>query len=211
MRLPNPLVQVLEKSIDTVLSMDPDTRMRLDAIDGKTLRVNMSEPSLCVLMSISDGSIQLTQPDEYEESELTVDTTISGSLADLRSLLDGNQAVYSGDVSIEGDIGTSQALKQIIAGLDPDWQDAVSPYIGDGLTHRLDMARVQLGGWLQRTRSGARLNSREYLQEELELLAPNTEVEWYCEQVDDLRASVDRMTARLQRLEAAQNKLDEEG
>jgi len=211
MKVPNPLLRALEKSIETVLSMDPETRARLDAIDGKTLQVNMSTPSLSVLMSISNGSIQLTQPDEYDENELTVDTTINGSLADLHSLLDGNQAVYSGDVSIEGDIGTSQALKQIIAGLDPDWQDAISPYIGDGMTHRLDMARAQLGAWLLRTRSGARLNGRDYLQEELELLAPNTEVDWYCEQVDDLRASVDRMAARLQRLEAAQNKLNEKG
>jgi len=210
MNLPFPLLLTLEKSIETLLAMDPDTRERLRAIDGKTLRVNVKAPSLSLLLSVNDGRVQLIQPDEHEEIESSADTTISGSLADLRSLLDGNQAVYSGDVLIEGDIGTSQELKQIIGKIDPDWQDAISPYLGDGLTHRLDMAQARLGRWLERTRTGARLNGRDYLQEELELLAPNTEVDWFCEQVDDIRANVDRLAARLQRLEAARDILDNE-
>lgn len=210
MNLPFPLLLTLEKSIETLLAMDPDTRERLRAIDGKTLRVNVKAPSLSLLLSVNDGRVQLLQPDEHEEIESSADTTISGSLADLRSLLDGNQAVYSGDVLIEGDIGTSQELKQIIGKIDPDWQDAISPYLGDGLTHRLDMAQARLGRWLERTRTGARLNGRDYLQEELELLAPNTEVDWFCEQVDDIRANVDRLAARLQRLEAARDILDNE-
>lgn len=211
MNLPFPLLLALEKSIETLLAMDPDTRERLGAIDGKTLRVNVKAPSVSLLVSVNDGRVQLLQPDEYENIESSADTTISGSLADLRSLLDGNQAVYSGDVLIEGDIGTSQELKQIIAKIDPDWQDAISPYLGDGLTHRLDMAQARLGRWLERTRTGARLNGRDYLQEELELLAPNTEIYWYCEQVDDIRANVDRLAARLQRLEASRDILDDEG
>ena len=209
MNLPFPLLLALEKSIETLLKMDPDTRERLDSISGKTVRVNVTAPSMSLLLSVSDGGVQLIQPDDH--SELTVDTTISGSLSSLRSLLNGNQAVYTGDVLIEGDIGVSQQLKQIIANIDPDWQDTISPFLGDGLTHRLDMAQARLGRWLERTRTSARMNSRDYLQEEAELVAPNSEVQWFCEQVDELRANVDRMTARLQRLEAARSNLEGEG
>lgn len=211
MNLPFPLLLALEKSIETLLKMDPETRERLGAVDGKTLQVNVSAPSVSLLLSINDGCVQLMHPDTSEDIESSADTTISGSLADLRSLLNGNEAVYSGDVLIEGDIGTSQQLKQIIAKIDPDWQDAISPYLGDGLTHRLDMTQARLGRWIERTRSSARMNGRDYLQEELELVAPNSEVEWFCEQVDDLRANVDRLAARLQRLEAARERLDDEG
>ena len=207
MNLPFPLLLALEKSIEAVLRMDPDTRERLGSIDGKTLRVNVTAPSISLSLSVNNGCVQLTQPDD---SEASADTIISGSLADLRSLLNGNQAVYSGDVLIEGDIGTSQQLKQIVAKIDPDWQDAISPYLGDGLTHRLDMAQARLSRWLGRTRTSARDNSRDYLQEELELLAPNSEVQWFCEQVDDVRANVDRLAARLQRFEATREKLDGE-
>ena len=211
MNLPFPLLLALEKSIETLLKMDPDTRERLSAVDGKTLQVNVRAPAISLLLSINDGCVQLMYPDASEGNDASADTTISGSLADLRSLLNGNEAVYSGDVLIEGDIGTSQQLKQIIAKIDPDWQDAISPYLGDGLTHRLDMAQARLGRWLERTRSSARINGRDYLQEELELLAPNSEVEWFCEQVDNLRANVDRLAARLQRIEAAREHLDDEG
>ena len=212
MNLPFPLLLALEKSIEAVLKMDPDTQERLGSIDGKLIRVNVTSPSMSLMISINDGRIQLQQAaDESGDVESDADTTISGSLTDLRSLLNGNQAVYSGDVLIEGDIGTSQQLRQIIANIDPDWQEAISPYLGDGLTHRLDMAQARLGRWIKRTRSSARMNSRDYLQEELELLAPNSEIQWFCEQVDSARANLDRLAARLDRLEVASGKPDGEG
>ena len=201
MNLPFPLAFAIEKSIDAVLRLDPDTRDRLGSINGKTVRLHIPSPSVSLLLGVSDGRVNVTRPDDSEQGA-AADTTISGSLSSLRSLLDGNQAVYRGDVTIEGDLGTSQHLKRIMAELSPDWQEAVSPYIGDGLTHRLDVAHARLGQWLNRTRRGARQNTSEYLQEEINLVAPNSEIEHFCAQVDKTRAAADRLTARVQRLEA---------
>ena len=198
----------VEKSIEAVLKMDPDTRGRLASINGKSIRVNISSPAVSLLLSVAEGRVLLALPDDNDG--LDPDLTISGSIASLRSLLDGNDAVYTGDVGIEGDIGTSGQLKQILVLLDPDWQDALSPYLGDGLTHRLDMAQADLGRWLRRTREGVRQNTSEYLQEEVEVLAPNSEVQLFCAVVDDTRAAADRLTARVQRLEAARDTQREE-
>lgn len=203
MKLPFPILLAAEKAIDAVLQMDPETRQSLDALNGKSVRVNITRPGLSVLLLIVDNTIQLAQPDDDGGMEESADTIITGELLALRSLLDGNEAVYQRQVSIEGDIGTSAQLKQIIAGLDPDWQDAISPYLGDGLTHRLDVLQSDFKRWLQRTRQSTRHNTSEYLQEEAELVAPNSEVRQLCDEVDDVRAAVDRLSVRVQRLENA--------
>lgn len=210
MNLPFPIAAAAEKAIEAVLRIDPETRERLSLLNGKTIRVNITAPELSVLLSVVDGTIQLANPDPALAEEPGIDTAISGSLSALRSLLDGNDAVYKGQVVIEGDVGVSAHLKQVMAQIDPDWQDAISPYIGDGVTHRLDVVQGALKRWVERTRRSAGQNTREYLQEEIELLAPDSQIRQFCENVDQLRAASDRLSARIARLEnLAHTNIDE--
>ncbi len=198
MSLPMPLNVVLEQSIEALLKLDPETRERLASLDGKLIRVNVSSPPLSVAVSVAAGKVYVVG-----DASTPADTTISGSLAALRSLAGGNDAVYRGDVTLEGDLGTGQQLKEIIAGIDPDWEEIVSPLLGDTLAYRLGAAGRQLGNWLERTRASLHQNTGEYLQEEAEVLAPNSAVREFCDEVDDVRAAADRLEARLRRLERA--------
>ena len=204
MKLPLPLLITAEKAIAAVLRMDPDTQSRLSAIDGKVIKLNVVNPQFAILISVADGHISLDQPliDEHDEGDsVTADTTISGSLSDLRSLMNSNDALFTGAVKIEGDIGVSHQLKQIVAKLDPDWQDAVSPYLGDGITHRLDVLQSGFTRWLKRTGEALRMNTGEYLQEEVELVAAESQVRVFSEDVDEVRAAADRLDARIRQLE----------
>ena len=201
MKLPLPLLITAEKAIAAVLRMDPDTQSRLSAIDGKVVQLNVVSPQFSVVVSVADGHISLDQPVSDDPDGVTADTTISGSLRDLRSLIDSNDALYKGAIRIEGDIGVSHQLKQIVSQLDPDWQDAVSPYLGDGITHRLDMVQSGFTRWLKRTGEALRMNTSEYLQEEAELLAAESQVRVFSEDVDEVRAAADRLDARVRQLE----------
>ena len=204
MKLPLPLLITAEKAIAAVLRMDPDTQSRLSDIDGKVIKFNVVNPQFTMLVSVADGHVSLDQPlyDEHNErDDVTADTTISGSLRNLRSLMNSNEALFKGAVKIEGDIGVSHQLKEIVARLDPDWQDAVSPYLGDGITHRLDMFQSGFTRWLKRTGDALRMNTGEYLQEEVELVAAESQVRVFSEDVDEVRAAADRLDARIRQLE----------
>ena len=208
MKLPSPLLITAEKAIAAVLRMDPDTQSRLSALDGKVIKLNVVNPQFAILISVADGHISLDQAlneerDEQDEhgKSVTADTTISGSLSDLRSLMNSNDALFTGAVKIEGDIGVSHQLKQIVEKLDPDWQDAVSPYLGDGITHRLDVLQSGFTRWLKRTGEALRMNTGEYLQEEVELVAAESQVRVFNEDVDEVRAAADRLDARIRQLE----------
>lgn len=201
MSLPFPVALSVEKAIEAVLKLDPDTRRRLQSIDGRVIRFIINRPAVSLSLSFSAGHVFVLDNDEARDCN-TADTTISGNLTSLLSLMKGNDAVYEGDVKIEGDIGLSQHLKDIIERLDPDWQDALSPFIGDSLTHRLDVIQSRFSQWIKRSRTAAGQNTSDYLQEEIQVLVPDCEMAHFYEEVDELRAAVDRVEAKISRLES---------
>lgn len=183
------------------MKLDPGTRDRIKAIDGQVIRIIIDAPAVSFMLSFSKGRVFVLRDDDSVVDERVADTTLSGSLSALLSLLNGNNAIYEGGVTIEGDIGLSQRISEIIEQLDPDWQDAISPFIGDSLTHRLDVLQSGFSQWLKRNSRSARDNLSEYMQEEIEAVAANSEVVFFCEEVDDLRAAADRLEARIEKLE----------
>jgi len=196
MDLPLPLRVTAERGIEALLRLDPETRERLGALDGKVIAIHVTLPELDIVLSIVDKHIYF-----IGVIDTPADTTLTGTLSALRSMSTGNDALYRGEVTVEGDIGTGQQLRQIVAELDPDWEAFLSPLVGDSLVHRAGVAGGLLSSWMKRTQEAMSQNTSEYLQEEVQLLAPNSEVNAYCAEVDDIRASVDRLDARVQQLE----------
>ncbi len=197
--LPSPVNAAIERAIEALLQLDPDTRQRLSSLEGKVIAINMTQPTVSVVLSIVDQRVNV-----IGQTDTPADTTLTGTLSALRSLSSGNDALYQGDVTVEGDIGIGQELKEIVASLDPDWEEFLSPVLGDTVVHQLSVFSQSLSSWMQRTRSAMRQNTSEYLQEEAEVLAPNSEIQAFCLEVDEVRAAGDRLEARVSRLESRQ-------
>lgn len=206
MSLPFPVSLTLENVIESIVRLDPDTQRRLAGIEGKTIRINVQNPTLSVQLCIVDGSVCI-----INNNDDPADTTISGTLTALKSLSHSSDALYRRDVLIEGDLGLGQKLREILAGLDPDWQDALSPVLGDALTHRLDRAQQRVNRWLKRTARSTQQNTSEFLQEEIELVAPASQVQRFCNEVDELRAAADRLEARIRLFEQQRQTSDHDG
>ncbi len=193
--LPSPANVAIERAINAVLKLDPDASQRLIPLNGKVIAINVTQPTVSVVLSIVDQQVHL-----IGAVDTPADTTLSGSLSALRSLSSGNDALYQGEVRIEGDIGVGQQLKELASTLDPDWEEFLSPLLGDTLVHQLALASQGLSSWFERTHSAMKQNTSEYLQEEAELVAPNSEVQAFCNDVDEVRAAADRLEARVKRL-----------
>ncbi|MFT5893435.1 MAG: ubiquinone biosynthesis protein UbiJ [bacterium] len=199
--LPSSINIAIEQGINALLRLDPQTRVRLDQLEGRVIAVNVVRPDIECVFSIVGRCVNV-----IGKVDTPADTTLTGTLSAFRSLSSGNDALYKGDVSIEGDLHIGQQLKEIVAKLDPDWEEFLSPILSDTVLHQLTLASQSLSSWLSRTRSSFEQNTSEYLQEEAELLAPNSEVHDFCLDVDAIRASADRLEARIKRLERLASK-----
>lgn len=196
MDLPLPLAFAIERGIATVLRLDPHTASSVSTIEGSVIRVEVTEPELVFHLIVLDGEIDVDGSFDGEP-----DTTISGSAAALLSLRNGNDAMYTGAVKISGDMTTGEQLRNLINNVEIDVAEIIAPVTGDAIAHQLGRIGSQFSAWLGDTGSVLKTNTSEYLQEEAELLAPNSEVARFCSEVDECRELHDRIEARLAQLE----------
>jgi len=196
MDLPLPIAFGIEQGIATVLRLDPHTKQALSVIDGKVIRVEVTAPTLTFHLIVIDGEIDVEGNFDSEP-----DTTITGSASDLLSLRGQNDALYTGAVKITGDMGTGEHLRTVISNIDIDVEEIIAPITGDAFAHQIGRVGSQLSAWFTDSGLSLKRNSRDYLQEEVEMLAPNSQVSQYCSDVDTLREQADRLDARLSVLE----------
>jgi len=192
MHLPIPLAFAIEQGIATALKLDPHTKQALSQIDGKVIRVEVTSPRFEFHLIVVDNEIEVEG-----EFDAEPDTTISGSAGSLLSLQEKTDALYSGEVKISGELETADRLKQILSNIDIDLEDAIAPITGDAMARQLGRFGTMLTGWLGDTSNSLKRNTSEYLQEEAEILAPNSEVKRFNDEVEEVREQADRIEARL--------------
>lgn len=197
MSLPLPLTVALEQLINRALKLDEETRAHLDDVNGKVVQLDITSPiPTLVTFSITDRHVYVSGHHDGD-----VDTAIRGSLSNLQLLMRNNDAIHRGDASIEGDISTANALKHIASTLDIDWEEQISPLVGDTVAHQIGVASRKLVSWFDRTSQSMKTNTREYLEEEVEFVAPANMLAFFADSVDDLQSDVDRLEARLKQLD----------
>jgi ubiquinone biosynthesis accessory factor UbiJ len=131
------------------------------------------------------------------------DCVISGSAPALFQMLKaGAQAAQSrSSVQIRGDAEVANLYRDLFAAARPELEEELSRWVGDMPARHLSQLAKSVRTWARRARRTAGENIAEYLQEEGRDLVTRTEVDEFLHGVDGVRESVDRIEARLERVE----------
>lgn len=192
-------LKTLERSLNGLLAMDPEAPRRLAPLAGKLVEIRTRAPELHFFIETDGAALRLRST-----AARAPDTTISGSTLGLaRNGLsaDPRGALLSGDVKVGGDLQTGAALRALFEGLDIDWEEQASRLLGDVLAHQLGNAVRGLRRWADDGADSLRHGLGEYLREESRLLADRYDTEAFMTAVDVLRADVDRLQQRVERLQ----------
>ncbi|MDH3900289.1 MAG: SCP2 sterol-binding domain-containing protein [Gammaproteobacteria bacterium] len=203
MKLPAILARNLESAFNRYLAMDPDARTRLEPLDDRTIALELRGFDLVICLQIKAGRVTVL-PDPVTEP----DTTLRGTPLGFARLGFGDDSVttlFSGDVSITGDVETGQAFKAVLDELDIDWEEQLAGITGDIVAHQLGNAARSTGNWLRQGRNTLAQDMGEYLQEELRVLPTRIEIENFIGDVDRLHMDLERLDARIRRLRASQD------
>jgi ubiquinone biosynthesis protein UbiJ len=134
----------------------------------------------------------------------TPDVTFHGTLAAFIevSLHPGDTGtVRKSGLVIDGDMALAQDFQALSAALGIDWQRFLSRYLGDQLAgSTLGMLRSGRD-WLKKSAKALESDLSEYLREETRWLPDASETDPHLDAVDALRSDIDRLTARIDRLE----------
>ncbi len=200
MRLSGLALAGLEAALNRLLGLDPQARPQLASLQGRVVALEILGLSTTLYLAPGPAGVQL-----LSRLEAPADCTISGTpLALARLGASRNQAgeLFTGGVQLSGDTELGQAFGKILADLDIDWEEQLARLSGDVIAHQLGRGLRGLLGWTRQVRDTLGQDIQEYLQEELQLLPARGEVELFHEAVDVLRDDVERLEARLARLEA---------
>lgn len=201
MKLPPAVLAAFASAFNRYLQLDPDTAARMADLQGHCIALEFRGLDLTLYLIPRADRVRLLQ-----DSDCEPDTTLSGTPLGMAGLgLVGNteRTLFSGEVSISGDVETGQAFKSILDSMDIDWEEQLSRFTGDVVAHQLGNAARQARRFLVHARRTLEQDTGEYLQEELRVLPSRVEIENFMAGVSRLAMDTDRLAARIRRLQAA--------
>lgn len=191
-------VSALELALNRALQLDPAARRKLAALQGQVFHLCCTNPEIDFYLSPEPDRIRLMG---YWDSAVT--TAITGQASDfaeLASATDPTAALINGNLVLEGDSAGLIELQKILSGLDMDWEAPLVRAFGDIAGHQLAQGLRGLFSWGRQASSSFNRQLEEFIVEEARLTPSRPEVEDFCQDLEDLKLRVDRLTARMKKL-----------
>ena len=189
-----PVARLLNRNIREVTP----ARELCQQLAGTTVAVRVRDSALAMYFTVDDGAIVMST--DYESEP---DVVISGSLLTLAGMAgtSGIEAIRDGALDLTGDVEAAQAFQTLLGFAAPDIEEELSSLVGDAAAHRMGEFARGVRDWTRDARSTMAMNIREYVQEESRDVPSRYETDRFSSRVNSLRDDVDRLEARLRRLE----------
>lgn len=205
--LPTAIAAILETAINQVLLLDPETIERLKGLQGKVIAIELKGLNACFYLIPQQEGLNVFGHFEGEPDTILRGTPVA--MAKMGLAEEAGDVLFEGDVEISGDVELGQQFRDILDGLDIDWEEHLSHVTGDIVAHKVGNLVRGAMRWGKQTTDTLGQDAAEYLQEESRDLPNRGEVENYLKGVDTLRSDVDRMEVRVSRIEKASEKRSE--
>ena len=192
-RLLRPIAGMINRQVQA----KTPARELCEELNGKVIAVRVRDTGLAMYFAVDEDGLTLSL--DGPEPDLAITGTLL-SLAGLAAS-GGEGALRDGSFEIAGDVYTAQAFQKLMSYGRPDLEEELSGLVGDVAAHGIGDAARSFGRWVSEARGTMRQNMSEYLQEESQAVPSRYEVDRFRKRVNTLRDDVDRLEARLRRVE----------
>lgn len=188
---------LIEQAVNGVLKLDPDSNKLLSRFEGKVIAMELEGTG--VTLYCLPGTNGMNIMTLYEGP---IDTTLSGRPYAMLRLATGDskKVLFSGDVTIRGDVELGQRFKHSLDKLDIDWEEHLASLTNDMIAHKAGYFVREVGNWLNNATVRLSRDGAEYLQQEIFTTPTREDVEGFFRGVESLRDDVARLEARLKQL-----------
>lgn len=190
-------LQSFEKILNQYLQLDPESKKRLERLNGKIITLELIGLALTMQMKILQGKILL------QEAVQEADVSIKGLPLFLvhTSLSKTNRKkFFAEEVKIEGDLELGQQIIDLFDELEIDWEEHLSKFVGDIAAHQIGNVARQLKSFSKKTREVLCQNVNEYVHEEIDLFPSQEALQDFFHDIDAARMDADRLELRLRML-----------
>ncbi|MCL6244462.1 MULTISPECIES: ubiquinone biosynthesis accessory factor UbiJ [Acinetobacter] len=202
----------VERLIHHFLDLDAITRIQLNELQGKMLRVVIDSPQLSVDVFFDNQKVRLEptptghsetasifEQRPYEQQSSTTEATATLHVKTVVELLKLLLAEDVGNIPLQGDYHLLQDIQRIMQQAEPDLASHLSPWIGPSLAH--EIGKLQLAPkYLKRTLQSHLFFAEDALKEDSGLFAPRWQMDDLNQDTRILNQNLDRAEAKIQQL-----------
>lgn len=196
--LPTPALGAAEIALNRYIGQDAAAMARASRLAGHALTVCFSDFGLAVTFIAERHGMQVIGlPEGEADVRLTGRSTAFG-----RVLFSGHgHGITGAGLRIEGDIGIAQQFADLFSSVDFNLGDLVDARLGPVPAYFVERGLKSARGLFSRLRRELPEQAAEYLREESRDAIGSWEHERFVDEVSILRDDVERMAARLRRLD----------
>lgn len=192
------LLAGVERGLNRVLALDSTALPRLARLNGRVIAVESRAPAF-QLFILADGEGLRLASQWAGQVDCTLRAPAS-SLLRLALAKDKQAVLHTPEVDLDGDSGVLMELAGVLQDLELDWEYELSRWLGPIATPLLAGHLRSRTGWTRDNLHSLQLSLADYLSEESRTLVGRREAESRFAELDDLKLSLDRLDARIERL-----------
>ncbi|MEG2443933.1 MAG: hypothetical protein RSB30_10040 [Acinetobacter sp.] len=204
----------VERLIHHVINLDAITRIQLNELQGKMLRVVIASPQLSVDVFFDQAKVRLEptitghsetasifEQRPFDQTQSHTAATATLTVANVVELLKLLLADDVGNIPLQGDYHLLQDIQRIMQQAEPDLAAHLSPWIGPSLAHEL--AKIQLAPkHIKQALQSHLFFAEDALKEDSGLFAPRWQMDDLHQDTRIFNQNLDRAEAKIQQLQA---------
>ena len=203
----------VERLIHHVINLDAITRIQLNELQGKMLRVVIASPQLSVDVFFDQAKVRLEptvtghsetasifEQRPFDQTQSHTPATATLTVANVVELLKLLLADDIGNIPLQGDYHLLQDIQRIMQHAEPDLAAHLSPWIGPSLAHEL--AKIQLAPkHIKQALQSHLFFAEDALKEDSGLFAPRWQMDDLHQDTRIFNQNLDRAEAKIQQLQ----------
>lgn len=210
-------LSAVESMFNRWIDLDAATRLQLNQLQGKLLRVVIDSPQLSVDVLFDQDAVRISptvlgmnnhKPSIFEQrpydAAYTVQqatTTLSvANIVELAKLVQSETGA-TGNIKLQGDLSLLQQLQRALAQASPDLAAQLSPWIGAVPAGQLRDLLQQGKQTVSRILDNGTAHAAEMMTEDSQLLAARWQMDQFKRGTRELRQDIERLQARLKQLQ----------
>lgn len=212
----------IERIIHRLIDLDAITRIQLNQLQGKMLRVVIDHPFLSVDVFFDDGKVRLeptvtghsTKVSLFEQRPFDEQTLLQQATATLhvKNIVELCKLFFSditqiGNIPIQGDYHLLQDIQRILQSAEPDLAAHLSRWVGPQLAHELGKIQ-RVPHYVKRTLNSQLFFAEDVLKEDSGLFASRWQMDDLHQETRQLTQEIDRLEAKFQQLQSHLNSKD---
>ncbi len=191
---------LLSKAINAYLNLDPESKQRLNDLQGHTITIELLPFHFIFQCIFSQTGITL-EPN----ATLPAATSLRGTPLQLAGAMiakQHRQRFFADDLVMEGNAEIGLQIVDLFDALKIDWEEHASHIVGDVPAYHISRFLRGAFNWLRSADDSLSNNVSEYVQEEAEWLPSREALTDFFNDVDTIRMDIDRAEAKILHLKS---------